>query len=114
MSSSGDSTPASAGESASRAVIDRLTTAIYTGAEVEKLLHLRAVHLGPEDLFVAAKVALAADRSLIEVADDIDAIKGRIRAAVPHVLALYIEPDVYRPSADPAPSTDVFVLKSAD
>ncbi|MBO0981708.1 hypothetical protein [Microbacterium sp. SD291] len=114
MSASGDSSPASAGASASRAVIDRITTEIYAGAEVEKLLHLRAIHLSPADLFVAVKVALSADRSLPEVADDIDAIKTRIRTAVPNVLALYIEPDVYRPSADPAPSTDVFVLKSAD
>lgn len=114
MSATGGHSAGIPGESASRAIIDRLTTAILSGAEVEKLLHLRAVHLGPEDLFVAARVALAADRSLLEAADEIAAIKERIRADVPRVQALYVEPDIYRPSIDPAPSTDVFVLKSAD
>ena len=102
------------GESASRAILDRITTAIDSVAAVEKIVHLRAVHLSPEDLFVAARVALAADRTLVEAAEDIAAIKESIRGSVPRVQALYVEPDIYRPSMDPTPSTDVFVLKSAD
>ena len=102
------------GEGATPADYDRIVDAINDGPEIEKIIHMKTLYLGPDELMVAAKIALNADKPLREVADDIDEIEARIRAAVPVARVVYIEPDVYRPAIDPEPSTDVFVLKSSD
>ena len=102
------------GEGATPADHDRIVDAITAGDEIEKIIHMKTLYLGPDELMVAAKIALNADKPLREVADDIDAIEARIREAVPVARIVYIEPDIYRPAIDPEPSTDVFVLKSSD
>ena len=102
------------GEGATTADHDRIVDAINGGPEVVKLIHMKSLYLGPDELMVAAKVALASDKTVREAADDIDEIEKRIREAVPAARVIYIEPDVYRPAIDPEPSTDVFVLKSSD
>ena len=102
------------GEGANQADYDRIVDAINAGDEIEKIIHMKTLYLGPDELMVAAKIALHANKPLREVADDIDAIEARIREAVPVARVVYIEPDVYRPAIDPQPSTDVFVLKSSD
>ncbi|WP_226531900.1 cation diffusion facilitator family transporter [Microbacterium paraoxydans] len=102
------------GEGATAADHDRIVDAINAGDEIEKIIHMKTLYLGPDELMVAAKIALNADKPLREAADDINAIEARIRDAVPVARIVYIEPDVYRPSIDPEPSTDVFVLKSSD
>lgn len=102
------------GEGANQGDHDRIVDAIVSGPEVEKLIHLKTLYLGPDELLVAAKIALSGDKTVREAADDINDLEKRIRDAVPVARAIYIEPDIYRPSLDPEPSTDVFVLKSAD
>lgn len=102
------------GEGAGQADYDRIVDAIEAGDEIEKIIHMKTLYLGPDELMVAAKIALNSNKPLREVADDIDAIEARIREAVPVARVVYIEPDVYRPAIDPQPSTDVFVLKSSD
>lgn len=102
------------GEGATQGDHDRIVDAIGAGDEVEKLIHIKTLYLGPDELMVAAKIALTADKSVRAAADDIDAIERRIRAAVPAARVIYLEPDVYRPALDPEPPTDTFVLKSSD
>ncbi|UWF77814.1 MULTISPECIES: cation diffusion facilitator family transporter [Microbacterium] len=102
------------GEGANPADVDRIVDAIGEGDEVEKLIHIKTLHLGPDELMVAAKIALRSDKTVRQAADDIDAIEKRIRAAVPAARVIYLEPDIYRPALDPEPSTDAFVLKSSD
>ncbi|MGN8026788.1 cation diffusion facilitator family transporter [Microbacterium sp. 22242] len=102
------------GEGASEADFDRIVDAILAGDEVEKLIHIKTLYLGPDELMVAAKIALPSDKTVRAAADDIDTIERRIRSDVPAARVIYLEPDVYRPSLDPSPSTDAFVLRSAD
>ncbi|OJU40968.1 MAG: cation transporter [Microbacterium sp. 69-10] len=102
------------GEGANRADYDRIVDAISRGPEVEKLIHIKTLYLGPDELMVAAKIALTADKSVRDAASDIDEIERRIRSAVPAARVIYLEPDVYRPALDPEPPTDTFVLKSSD
>jgi divalent metal cation (Fe/Co/Zn/Cd) transporter len=102
------------GEGATQADYDRIVDAISGGPDVQKLIHIKTLYLGPDELMVAAKIALAADKSVRDAAADIDEIERRIRAAVPAARVIYLEPDVYRPSLDPEPPTDAFVLKSSD
>ncbi len=102
------------GEGATDADHQRIVDAIEAGSEVEKLIHMKTLYLGPDEMLVAAKVALSSDKLVRDAARDIDDIEARIRAAVPTARVIYIEPDIYRPALDPLPPTDVFVLKSAD
>lgn len=102
------------GEGANQADHERIVAAIEAGDEVEKLIHMKTLYLGPDEMLVAAKVALASDKLIRDAAHDIDEIEKRIRAAVPDARVIYIEPDIYRPLSDPSPPTDVFVLKSSD
>ena len=82
--------------------------------EVEKLIHIKTLYLGPDELLVAAKLGFSSDSPLVHVASDIDRIEARIRAAVPTARVIYLEPDIYRPGADRTPPTEEFVIKSAD
>jgi cation diffusion facilitator family transporter len=84
------------GESAHRDVERRIVRALEEGAEVERVIHLRTEHLGPEELLVAAKIAVYHDETAMEIARGIDAAEKRIRAAVPMAHYIYLEPDLYR------------------
>lgn len=85
------------GEGATDADLDRIVAAIEAGPEVEKLIHIKTLYLGPDELLVAAKVGMPTDRQLAQASADIDAIEERIRSAVPAARVIYLEPDVYRP-----------------
>ncbi|MFS0735222.1 cation diffusion facilitator family transporter [Microbacterium sp. 1P10UB] len=87
------------GEGATPGDLDRIVAAIETGPEVDTLIHIKTLYLGPDELLVAAKIALPSDRTLVQASADIDAVEGRIRAAVPIARVIYLEPDVYRPDA---------------
>ena len=102
------------GEGATDADHDRIVSAIVDGPEVEKLIHIKTLYLGPDELLVAAKVGLAGDSRLADVAGDINAVEARIRKAVPAARVIYLEPDIYRPASDDAPPTSDVVIASAD
>ncbi|MCP2636216.1 cation diffusion facilitator family transporter [Microbacterium sp. HD4P20] len=102
------------GEGATDADHERIVDAILAGPEVHKLIHIKTLYLGPDELLVAAKVGFAADDSLARIASDINRIEDRVRAAVPTARVIYFEPDIYRPGDDPTPPTSDFVIKSAD
>lgn len=99
------------GEGATRTDYDRIVEAIENGSEIEKLIHIKTLYLGPDELLVAAKLGFPSDRPLGEVAADIDAIEARVREAVPAARVIYLEPDILRPTAEPTP-TEQIVLKS--
>jgi len=84
------------GESASAVNVRAIEQAVLDGPEVERIIHLRTLHLGPDELLVAAKIAVHHDDTASEVARGIDAVEQRIRAAVPIARMIYLEPDLYR------------------
>ncbi|WP_214465420.1 cation diffusion facilitator family transporter [Microbacterium flavescens] len=102
------------GEGATVADHDRIVSAITDGPEIEKLIHIKTLYLGPDELLVAAKLGFSSDKPLAAVAADIDRIETRVREAVPTARVIYFEPDIYRPGDDPAPPTSDFVIRSAD
>ena len=83
------------GESAGAEVERAIVTALQAGPEVECVIHLRTMHLGPESLLVTAKIAVPPYESAEEVAAGIDAAERRVRAAVPIANVIYLEPDLY-------------------
>ncbi len=84
------------GESASAGVEQAIVQAIEDGPEAERVIHLRTLHLGPETLLVAAKIAVSPEQTAAAVVSGIDGIERRIRAAVPIAELIYLEPDVYQ------------------
>lgn len=87
------------GESATPAVIGRIERALI-GPGVERVIHQRTMHLGPEEVLLAAKIAISATSSAAEVAAAIDAAESRVRAAEPSVSVIYLEPDIDRRGPD--------------
>lgn len=88
------------GESADAEVVARIRGAVVDGETVTGLIHMRTLHLGPEELLVAAKIAVRHDDTAGEVARAIDAAEARIRAAVPIARVIYLEPDILRAATD--------------
>jgi divalent metal cation (Fe/Co/Zn/Cd) transporter len=83
------------GESATPDAVRRIEAAL-TGADgVQRVIHIRTLHLGPDEVMVAAKIAVEPTSSAQRVADVINAAEAAIRAADPMVTALYIEPDIW-------------------
>jgi cation diffusion facilitator family transporter len=89
------------GESATREHVAQIEAAIMDGGGIERIIHMKTLHLGPEELLVAAKVGVPAAASASDVAAAIDAAEERIRAAVPIARVIYVEPDIYK---SPVPS----------
>jgi cation diffusion facilitator family transporter len=85
------------GESATPADRQRIVDALVDGAGVESVIHMRTQHLGPEELLVAAKIAVRHDDTAAAVARAIDAAETRVREAVPIARVIYLEPDIRRP-----------------
>jgi divalent metal cation (Fe/Co/Zn/Cd) transporter len=68
---------------------------------------MRTMHLGPEELLVAAKIAVRPSERAEDVAAAIDEAERRVRAAVPIARVIYLEPDIRRPVPADAAAADV-------
>ncbi|WP_456826082.1 cation diffusion facilitator family transporter [Cellulomonas sp. P5_E12] len=88
------------GESATAKDVAAIEAALV-GEGVPSVIHLRTLHLGPEELLVAAKIEVSAAVSAADVASAIDAAEVRVRAAVPIATIIYLEPDLRRAGAEP-------------
>jgi len=84
------------GESAREEDVAKIEQAILNGPEVERLIHMKTLHLGPDELLVAAKIAVRDYETAEKVALGIDAAEARIRDAVPIARVIYLEPDIFR------------------
>jgi cation diffusion facilitator family transporter len=91
------------GESATAEHVAAIEKAIADEPLVDRLIHMKTLHIGPEELLVAAKIAVAPSDRASDVADAINAVEDRIRAAVPIARAIYLEPDLDRAPAESAP-----------
>jgi cation diffusion facilitator family transporter len=91
------------GESASAEDVAAIRSALV-GDAVASVIHLRTLHLGPEELLVAAKVEVTAGDRADRIAAAIDAAEARVRAAVPIATLIYLEPDLRRTGSVSAPS----------
>ena len=70
--------------------------AALAGPEVASIIHLRTMHLSPDQLLVAAKVDYDHSLSVDQLAKAIDDTEAALRAAVPIADIVYIEPDIRR------------------
>jgi len=83
------------GEGARPPVLAAIVDGLKGGA-VQDVIHLRTQYLGPEELLIAAKIALRSGLPVEDVAREIDEAEARVRAAVPAARMIYLEPDLER------------------
>jgi cation diffusion facilitator family transporter len=102
------------GEGATAVDDTAIRDAILAGKDVDRIIHMKTLYLGPDELMVAAKVGLTGNPSLIEVSSDINAIETRVREAVPVARVIYIEPDIWVDPNVVSPATDAIVIRTSD
>ena len=91
------------GESATPEDQHKIVAALEGGGAGVSLIHMRTMHLGPDELLVAAKIAVEHDDTAATIAQAIDDAELRVRAAVPIARVIYLEPDLRR-ATGPSPS----------
>jgi len=77
-----------------------LIAAVESHPDVERIIHLRTEHIGPESILVASKVAFRPGLTVAELAQAIDSAEAAMRNVVPEASLIYIEPDLYRSTSD--------------
>lgn len=83
----------------------RAIEAALVGPGVSRIIHLKTLHLGPEELLVAAKIAITESETGVQIAAAIDAAEKRVRSAVPIATMIYLEPDIYSDVTAARPSS---------
>lgn len=91
------------GEGASAHDVSAIRGALGAHELVVSLVHMKTLHLGPEELLVAAKVAFRDGATLEQVTAATDELERAVRAAVPSARVIYIEPGL---ATAPAARTD--------
>jgi cation diffusion facilitator family transporter len=83
------------GEGVAAPVLTQIVSALEAG-EVQRVIHIKTQYMGPDELLVAAKIALTPALPLESVARAIDEAEARVRDAVPEARMIYLEPDLDR------------------
>jgi cation diffusion facilitator family transporter len=102
------------GEGANEGDLGKIEKAILAGSEAERIIHMKTLYLGPDELMVAAKVGFHGGETLAEVSTAINVMEERVRHAVPAARVIYLEPDVYVDPNEHAPATDAIVIKGLE
>lgn len=102
------------GEGANLGDADKIRDAINANKDVEALIHMKTLYLGPDELLVGAKIAFSSKSKLSDISKSINAVEAAIRKAVPVARVIYIEPDVYADPGKAHPTTDSIVIKGTD
>jgi divalent metal cation (Fe/Co/Zn/Cd) transporter len=87
------------GEGARPSIVEDIRRALEDGPLAGRVIHLRTMHLAPDELLVAAKIAVGRDDTATDIAEAIDAAERRVRAVAPIVTLIYLEPDLDREAA---------------
>jgi cation diffusion facilitator family transporter len=90
------------GESGTAEHVAAVRRALEAGEDIERIIHLKTLHLGPDELMVAAKIAVRHDETAAAVARAINDAESRIRSAVPIARVIYLEPDIFLKESLPA------------
>lgn len=84
------------GESALEEDQLKIHSAVESAVLTQAIIHLRTLYVGPDELLVAVKVAVDPKLSAPDIALGIDELEVAVRAAVPSVKYLFVEPDLMR------------------
>lgn len=84
------------GESALPEEDAAIRSALASSPLVDRVIHVRTLHVGPDELLVGAKIAISKSDTGAEIAAGIDDAEARLRAAVPSAVYVFLEPDLDR------------------
>lgn len=84
------------GESASREAIGRIRSALEEAPGLDGIVHLKTLHIAPEELLIAAKVAVRPGALAEDIAAAIDEAELAVRTAEPMATQIFLEPDIRR------------------
>ncbi len=84
------------GESALPEEDAAIRAALESSPLIDRVIHLRTLHVGPDELLVAAKVAIGRHDTGAEIAAGIDDAEKRLRERVPTATYVFLEPDLDR------------------
>jgi hypothetical protein len=101
------------GESALPEQQQAIEQALEASPLISSVIHLRTLHTGPDQLLVAAKIAIAGADTGAEIARGIDEAEAAIRAAVPSATYIFLEPDLLREGEDPQPRRPAGSMQAA-
>jgi len=82
------------GEGATASDTEKIESALGATRGVNSIIHMKTLYLGPEELMVAAKIAVDVDITGKDIAAIIDDAEARIRAEVPTARVIYLELDL--------------------
>ena len=82
------------GESALPEEVAAIRKALEDSPGVERVIHLRTVHVGPDELLVAAKIAILESDTGTQISRAINDAEVSLRAAVPSARYIFLEPDL--------------------
>lgn len=102
------------GEGASERDVELIEAALVDGKDIERIIHMKTLYLGPDEFMIGAKVGVSANMTVRELAVIVDAAERRIREVVPAARVIYIEPDVYIDPSESKPTTETVVVRSSD
>jgi divalent metal cation (Fe/Co/Zn/Cd) transporter len=84
------------GEGATAEDTGKIRAALKNTGGVESVIHMKTLYLGPDELMVGAKIAVAETATGKQIAKIIDAAEAAMREAVPSARVIYLEPDIKR------------------
>ena len=84
------------GESADPKLIYKINNIFKNEENIERVIHLRSLQLGPDDILLAAKIEFDHRLNIKEISNLINGIEAEIRSDHPMVKKIYIEPDIYK------------------
>ncbi len=83
------------GEAATEASLTKVRAALLEGPALRRVIHMRSMHLAPEELLLAVKAEFDPSLSFAELAAEIDRVEQRVRERLGERCVIYIEPDVW-------------------
>lgn len=84
------------GEGATVSDEQTIREALGSAPGVERVIHMKTQYLGPDEMLVAAKIAITPGSSAATIAAAINAAESTVRAKVPVARVIYLEPDIDR------------------
>ncbi len=91
------------GEGATPESVALIRGALEATEGVQRIIHVKTMHIAPEELLVAAKIAVEPQATAARVAETIDAAERALRAAEPMASEVFLEPDIHRDDYVPDP-----------
>jgi cation diffusion facilitator family transporter len=88
------------GEGATAEDTGKIRKALKDTDGVESVIHMKTLYLGPDELMVGAKIAVAEKATGKQIAKIIDSAEENMRIAVPAARVIYLEPDIQRATAE--------------